>query len=236
MKFFLPLLILVFSSSLAVAQINPLSRTSEVFRTDGEGGNPSSFSTNQIQSTTFAPFDESLFPTTFSSVADQNSFFDNTAVTVFAELDNIGTSSFGSDFQQTFGSLSAGSTFELTFSIDNPSVFSVIGSLTEDDIIETQLGFDAGGAFFDLSGPSSLRLESDPFVSQTSINQLVTLLPGTYTLEVGAIGNANQIEPAADSSAQFTVEFVGTAVPEPSSLVLCGLAMPFVLMRRRRCD
>ena len=234
MRSLLPLLLLAFSHSLASAQINPIGRTSEVSVTDGLSGNPASFSTNEIVSTSFAPFNESLFPATSLSVADQSSSFNNTSISVSTELDNIGTSSFGSDFGGTFGDLSASSNFELIFSINSPSVFSITGALTESDPVEVGVGVNTGSSFFDLSGPTSVQFQSNPLVAQTVIAQPITLLPGTYTLEIGSTGFGSQIEPAADTSAQFTLEFVGQAVPEPSSLVLGGLVMPFVLLRRRR--
>jgi len=228
--FVLALLTVVFSSSLAVAQINPISRNSIISRTDGLSGSPASFSTSSMQSTSFAPFNGSL---SLSSI-NQSSSFSSTNITVSTELSGVGTSAFGSDFAQTFGSLSAQSLFDLDFTVANPSIFSVSGTLFENDVIEDFLFVDNGGSFFDLTGPTSLQFQSSTFVPPTVISQNITLLPGTYNLQIGSTGSANQIEPAADSSAQFTLEFVSVAVPEPSSFAVSAFALSFLLVRRRR--
>ena len=153
---------------------------------------------------------------------------------VSTELSSVGTSSFGSDFNQTFGSLTVTSIFELDFTVANPSLFSVSGTLFEDDVIEDFLGIDNGGSFFELTGPTSLQFQSSTFVPQTVVSQNITLQPGTYSLEIGSTGFANQIEPAANTSAEFTLEFVSVVVPEPSSFAVSALAFASLLIRRRR--
>ena len=228
-------LVCVFLTSVASAQINPISRVSEISESDGLSGVPGSFSGRQIESTSFATFDESLSGALiFSPIASQFSTFDSTTVSVSTALSGIGTSSFGSDFAGTFGSRSASSTFELIFSLAEPSEFSITGTLSENDPVEF-VSVDTGSAFFDLEGPVSLLLESNAFTGPTTIDQTVILTPGVYTLEIGSSGAGNQIEPVADSSAQITFEFTGVAVPEPSSLVvLLACAMPMATCRRRR--
>jgi len=230
------LFLFVIPASVVSAQITPISRDSEISRSDGELGNPASFTRTEVDSTSFSTFNESLFaPSTFGPVATQLSSFNNTTVSVSTQLDRIGTSSFGSDYYQTFGSIQASSTFSLFFSLAQPSEFSITGTLFEDDPVELGVGVNNGSSFFELDGPVSLFLESDPAIGQTIVNQNIILTPGVYSVEIGSAGWGNQIEPVADSSAQITFEFNSVVVPEPSSLILMSAFMsPLVVCRRRR--
>ena len=122
----------------------------------------------------------------------------------------------------------------MIFSLSQTSEFSIVGAFTEDDPVQAGIGFDTGSSFFDLDGPVSLLLESDPLTGQTTINQNITLAPGVYTLEIGSSGSGSQIEPVASSSAQIEFRFVRAVVPEPSSFIaLLALSVP-IMMRRRR--
>ena len=236
--FVLPLLSIVFSASLVSAQITPISRTSTNSRSDGLSGDPSSFTTTSIESITFDPFDDSLFPLS-NTVATQSSSFGNICVTASTELSNVGTSSFGSDFNQTFGSLTASSTFELVFSLPRTTDVSIIGTLSEIDPVEQGVGVNNGGAFLQIErqgGPVEFSIASDAFafVTPQNINQFILLEPGTYTLRISSNGSGNQIEPVADSSADFTIWFFPANVlkgdVDQSGAVFFDDLVPFVMV------
>ena len=133
-------------------------------------------------------------------------------MTASTELSNVGTSSFGSDFNQTFGSLTASSTFELVFSLPRTTDVSIIGTLSEIDPVEQGVGVNNGGSFLQIErqgGPVEFSIASDAFafVTPQNINQFILLEPGTYTLRISSNGSGNQIEAVADSSADFTIWF-----------------------------
>jgi len=206
--------------SFAHAQIIPVSRLSSV--SVGENGNTTSI----IESTSFDPFVEMLFGSASSRVVDQDSMFDNQMVSVNTEIGNIGTS-FG---YQSF--IDASSSFRLDFDLPDSSVFQLTGLLTENDIVENGVGFDTGGSFVRIDGPASFDFESTA-LSDTSLDELLVLPSGRYSLLVGSSGVGSEIEPVADATAEVTFQFVGTAVPEPSStFVLFATCIPLLVRRK----
>ena len=227
MKLFVYTLILVMaelSSSPAHAQIDAVSRLSRISRNTGGAA------TDEIQSTSFDTFDEMLFGSgnpSFFPVANQISTFDNLTANVNTDLQNIGTSNFGG------GSISASSTFELTFDLAVRSEFQISAVLTENDVIEEFGVANGGGAFFRLDGPAELEFESN-FSSDTIIDEIVELPSGRYTLQIGSVGFGSDVEPAADSTASATFQFI-RSVPEPSStFAIVATFAPFLLRRRRQ--
>lgn len=199
--------------SFAHAQIIPVSRLSSV-----------RFNSSTIESTSFDPFAEMFFDSG-SPLVDQNSMFDNQVVSVNTELQNIGTSNVGG------GEISASSRFELVFDLSDSSVFQLTGLLTESD------AQNFGESFVRLDGPTSFDFQSIPGLysapTTTSIDEFFLLPSGRYTLEIGSLGFGNDVEPVADSSAAVTFQFVGTAVPEPSStFVLFATCIPLLVRRK----
>ena len=217
---------LLSTPSISNGQIIPTSRSSSVTaREDVSTLTGSTSFTEQTESTTdFLTFNQQV--SVGSSDASQNSSLSNQSLQVFTFAD-AGTA--GTEF----GTTSAISIFNLTFTIDAPTEFNLTGTMTESDTLESAGFFDGGGSIISLtSNTFTLEFESN-FVNDVLLDENALLQPDTYTLDFRSFGFGSSVEPSANTSIDATVSFA-TAVPEPSHASLLAVATLAYCLRRRK--
>ena len=143
-------------------------------------------------------------------------------VSTFADAGSAGTE---------FGSTSASSVFNVVFTIDSPTEFNLVGTLLEDDFIESA-GFNGGGSSITLTSDATTFEFFSDFENTVSLDETGILAPDTYTLEISSSGIGSIIEPSATTSTDVTITF--TSVPEPSHATLLALTTLVSCVRRKK--